>query len=302
MPLDPIHFPDAVEKEVILRGNAATTLADWFGLYAPGSVFLPLSRNNSWAIYLLKKNSAQPLQNADGMPTWYNRLTYSTAPLAALSLSPYWLDLSTTGAKKEQAYAFNSTFIPTEPDETHADNPWRQLLLRLRKETPRAQWSAMEQNWQQPQQPPLAVRRYFESGETLELCIELSAVTEWGPNGPQEGYSLTLTAREQKPGAAPQTPKEGAVTMAEAIASIAQHTSMMARERGISLPLISREGKSLIMRRLIYTQRPTHIGTLISPLIYVATYDLTQGKFVSLEKLKPGAPAVLPEPWAFNAP
>ena len=74
--------------------------------------------------------------------------------------------------------------------------------------------------------------------------------------------------------------------MKSAVAEIGKHSNMLPRNRRISLPLVDREGDKVLVRRLIYFVRAIPgKGSFMTPPKYVATYDWTDKKFISLKQL-----------------
>ena len=74
--------------------------------------------------------------------------------------------------------------------------------------------------------------------------------------------------------------------MKEAVASIGAHSNTLPRSRGITLPLVRHDGGKVIVSRLIYYIRSIPNGeSYITPPQYLATYDLTNKRFIALTKL-----------------
>jgi hypothetical protein len=176
------RYPNAVEKKVVLVGDAAASVAGLFGLSSAGSVSLPLSRRDGWAVYLLKRDTPERLLNDNNQhaPTRYNVLTFSPS---AVAISPYWLDLQ-TGIPSRPGYSFGSPFLSKESD---TNNPWMSFLQRFKKEIPQAEWRAMEK-----EKKGHSVRRCFSFAENLELCIDVYFLEQ----RKQEGYQINLTVRD----------------------------------------------------------------------------------------------------------
>ena len=93
------------------------------------------------------------------------------------------------------------------------------------------------------------------------------------------------------------------MSMKEAVQQIGQHANMMPIERGITLPLVKGENNRIIVRRLIYFTRttPEH-GTVITEPQYVASYDLSNARFISLKRFEMELPDLQPPPWIHNRP
>lgn len=81
--MNAVRFPNAVEKKIVLTGQSATTVAEIFGLNSSGSSFIPmqLGRNDDWAVYLLKHDTATPLMNDnEGVPSRFNQVMFTESP------------------------------------------------------------------------------------------------------------------------------------------------------------------------------------------------------------------------------
>lgn len=147
------RYPNAIEKTVVLTGEAAVSVAKLFGLACAGSVSLPVQ---------IKAEQAE-----------YNVLTFSPSPEASLSISPHWLDLQTGPPWQPGAYAVYSPLVTAELDTS---SPWWLLLQHFKKETPPAQW-----------QKGHSARRCFDFAHNLELCIEVHV---WEQQ--KQGLSMTV--------------------------------------------------------------------------------------------------------------
>jgi len=180
------RVPNAIEKEVVLTGRAATSVAKLLGLSSAGSVSLPLSRGDGWAVYLLKKDTPEKLLNDNNhaAPLRHNVLRFSPSPTPSLHISPYWLDLSTGNPWRPGSYSFSSPFLTKEPD---AANPWSLLLQGFKKEIPPAEWRAMEKG-----ERGHSIQRCFSFEKNLELCI---IAYGWAQQK-QEGYTLEIRVRD----------------------------------------------------------------------------------------------------------
>jgi hypothetical protein len=94
-----------------------------------------------------------------------------------------------------------------------------------------------------------------------------------------------------------------AMSMKEAVQQIGQHANMMPIERGITLPMVKAENNRIIVRRLIYFTRTTpEYGTVITAPQYVASYDLTNARFITLKRFELDVPNLQPPPWIHNRP
>jgi hypothetical protein len=181
------RYPNAIEKTVVLKGGAAASVAGLFGLSSSGSVSLPLSRSDGWAVYMLKQDTPERLLNDNNnqAPARYNVLEFSPSPTPSLRISPYWLDLETGAhSKPKPGYSFSSPLVPEKPDAT---NPWSVFLQRLKKEIPQAEWSKMQKGEQ------LSIQRCFGFEENWELCIDVSKAPR------EEGHGIGLTVRPYFP-------------------------------------------------------------------------------------------------------
>ena len=93
------------------------------------------------------------------------------------------------------------------------------------------------------------------------------------------------------------------MSMKEAVASIGSHTNMMPRQGGFTLPLVKTEGARTVIYRLIYLKRPIpNEATTITPPQFIASYDLTRGKFLSVARFDLRLPDLPAEPWKADLP
>ncbi|MET0009695.1 MAG: hypothetical protein ABW124_08105 [Candidatus Thiodiazotropha sp. 6PLUC9] len=93
------------------------------------------------------------------------------------------------------------------------------------------------------------------------------------------------------------------MSMKDAVQQIGQHANMMPLERGITLPMIKAEGNRIIVTRLIYFTRTTpESGTAITDPQYIATYDLSNARFITLKRFEMEVPNLQPPPWIHNRP
>ena len=171
------RFPDAVEKEVVLTGASANTVAKLFGLSHAGRVSLPLGRMDAWAVYLLKKDTKTELLNDnDGSPPRVDVLEFSNAPAPSLTIEPFWLDLSTQHPSPlAGSYSFGSPFISNALDQA---DPWTQLLKRLKK----------EQEWKDSDR--IQFQRSFPFSSGGSLTIRVFASEDYANN--KHGHSVTV--------------------------------------------------------------------------------------------------------------
>jgi len=174
------RYPNAVQKTVVITGEAATAVAALLGMTTAGSssVSLPLDKGVAWAVYLLKQDTKTPIYNGDGPPRW-NRVTFSASPLPTLTLAPYWLDLATALPNSRPGYySFSSPFIA---EDVRASDPWTQMLERLKNEPG---W--VSKGWPQFQ-------RCYTSTDKTEICIAVYASKEYTSSAEREGYLESVT-------------------------------------------------------------------------------------------------------------
>lgn len=130
------RFPNAVEKTISLKGEAAGKLAALLGLSRQSpSLKLSLAENDSWAVYLLKQDTKEKLWNANqGMPERVNTIELKSGAAPEILIGPFWLDLASKApAPQKGAYSFSSCKLSFQKDE--AKQAWAPILDRLRKES-----------------------------------------------------------------------------------------------------------------------------------------------------------------------
>ncbi|MGA8534642.1 MAG: hypothetical protein WB615_11080 [Candidatus Tumulicola sp.] len=174
------RFPNAVEKTFVVSGDAAASFAQLLGMSMSksSSVSLPLDKGVAWAVYLLKQDTKTPLYNGDGPPRW-NRVTFSASPLPTLTLAPYWLDLATALPNSRPGYySFSSPFIP---EDLKANDPWSQMLKRLKNEP----------GWDTKGFPQF--QRCFTSTDNTGICVAVYANKDYTDNVGRDGYMETIT-------------------------------------------------------------------------------------------------------------
>jgi hypothetical protein len=183
MSVDGARFPNAIEKKIVLTGEAAISIAELFGLSSSGlsSISLQLGRNDAWAVYLLKQDTKEKIWNDNnGSPARYNTVEFSTYPTSSLTISPYWLDLGTQRpGGKVGYYSFSSPFISERLD---LNDSWTQLLRRLMRESG---WSSNAS-----QQFQLC----FTSLERIELCFLVLSAKDYTNNIERNGYRVVIEA------------------------------------------------------------------------------------------------------------
>jgi len=177
------RFPNAVEKTVVVTGDAATSLAALLGMSTSGSssISLPLDKGVAWAVYLLKQDTNPPIYSGDGPPRW-NRVTFSPFPVPTLTLAPYWLDLATALPNSRPGYfSFSSSFIAKD---FKANNPWTQMLKRLKNEP----------GWNSKGFPQFS--RCFTSSDKAEICVAVYANKDYTNNVERDGYLEMITIHQ----------------------------------------------------------------------------------------------------------
>jgi TPR repeat protein len=183
MPADAARAADMVEKEVVLTGGAAVSLARLFGLTSAGTISLPLYKSTVISVYPLPE------------PQRFNKLKFSPGPHARLSISPHWWDLQTASPQRA-GYVFSSQFLSRNLD---ASNPWTPFIQRLKRETTLDQWHAMEINTDIETSQKNEVSRCFTSEEKIKLCISVYGTPKYSPitGKPVEyGYSVGVSAQD----------------------------------------------------------------------------------------------------------
>jgi hypothetical protein len=157
------RFPNAVERKIVLTGQAAISLAQLFGFEASAtsSATLRLDRNAAWAVYLLKQDTKEPLSNDnEGSPARYDVVEFSPSPVPSMTISPYWLDLGTRAPESDVgSYSFASWFLR---EDLPGGDAWTQLVKRL-KTVP---------DWKDA--GDTAFERCFTSRERVELCVSVT--------------------------------------------------------------------------------------------------------------------------------
>lgn len=179
------RFPNAVEKSIVITGDAATAVAELLGLSSAGarSVSFQLGRNDAWAVYLLKHDTKQEITNGDG-PSRYNAAKFSTDGGRSLSLGPYWLDLATQlPDSKAGYYSFGSPFLS---ESLSGNDSWSKLVRRLRAEP----------GWNHGATPQF--ERCMTSAERTEICIRVYGTKGYTNNGERNGYYVTITVHPSR--------------------------------------------------------------------------------------------------------
>ena len=93
------------------------------------------------------------------------------------------------------------------------------------------------------------------------------------------------------------------MSMTEVIQQMGQHTNMLPRERGVTLPLVSFEDGSIIVRRLYYfTRSVPGQGMHITDPQYVATVNWTTGQFIGVKEFTAQISDVPDPPWIHTRP
>jgi TPR repeat protein len=185
MPADAARAPDRIEKEIVLTGDAATSVARLFGLTSAGAISLPLFRSKVITVF----DPPDPQQ--------FNTLKFSPGPPARLSISPYWFDLQTAIPRRQQrpGYSFGSPFLPRDLDVA---NPWTPLMRQLQQETSQAEWHAMEINTGTGTNQKYKISRCFTSEEQLKLCVAVYGARDWdATTGKPTGYGYEVDINVQ---------------------------------------------------------------------------------------------------------
>jgi hypothetical protein len=180
------RFPNAVEKTVVLTGEAAVLGAELLGLSAqtPSSPPLRLGRGEAWAVYLLKQDTKEPLYNDnDGSPPRYNQATYVAAPVPTLTLGPFWLDRGTKlPDPKPGEFSFGSPFLPAALD---GSDPWTRIVRRLQQ----------ERGWTTGAYPE--IQRCAGPPDGPSLCVVVYGVKDYTNNIEQNGYTVGFVLHQR---------------------------------------------------------------------------------------------------------
>ena len=175
------RFPNAMEKQIAISGDAAVSVARLLGLSssAPSSISLQLGRSDAWAVYLLKHDTKQEITNGNG-PARYNVVRFSAAPIPSLTIGPYWLDLATQLPESRVGYySFGSPFIS---EDLKSSEPWAQLVRRLKRES----------GWNSNGRPQF--KRCFTSVEKNEICTDVYGGKDYASDPKRNGHLVTITA------------------------------------------------------------------------------------------------------------
>jgi hypothetical protein len=176
--------PEAEERRITLTGQAALSLGELFGLSPGGAstVSLRLGRATEWLVYLLKQDTKERLWNDnEGVPARYDVIELSAAALPSITISPYWLDLSTglPTPEREGGHSFESPFLREDlPDS----EPWTRLVKRL-KAGP---------GWDNAASTPF--KRCFTSPDRVELCVIVLRKDDYPDNKKVSGYVAVVEA------------------------------------------------------------------------------------------------------------
>ena len=175
--------PDAVERRITLTGQAALSFGELFGLspVAASNVSLRLGRGTTWLVYLLKQDTKERLWNdSEGVPARYDVIEFSPAPLPSITISPYWLDLSTSLPNQEfGSYSIESPFLR---ENLAGSEPWTWMVKRL-KAGP---------GWDNGADTPL--QRCFTSPDHVELCVMVLRKDDYPDNKRVTGYIVVIKA------------------------------------------------------------------------------------------------------------
>lgn len=186
LPAPASRFPNAVEQKIVLTGKPVLSIAELFGLSSAQrpAVSLRLGRGDAWAIYLLKQDTKVPLSNDnEGSPPRYDTIELSTSPSSSLTISPFWLDLGTRApSPKPDYYSFGSPFLP---ESLNQDDPWTQLVRRLKREPG---WKTTES---------VQFRRCYSFPDGRELCLEVYGDEDYTGNQKKNGYLVVITVHAE---------------------------------------------------------------------------------------------------------
>jgi len=175
------RFPNALEKQIVIRGDAAVSVATLLGLSstAPSSASLQLGSGDAWAVYLLRHDTKKEITDGNG-PARYNNVRFSPAPTASLTIGPYWLDLGTRLPEMRAGYySFSSPFLS---EDSTSNDPWMRVLRRLKRES----------GWNSNGRPQF--ERCFASPEGNEICIDAYGAKDYATKPERNGYLITITA------------------------------------------------------------------------------------------------------------
>jgi hypothetical protein len=186
-PASGARFPDAVKKSINLTGEAAVSAAHLLGLSTsePNSRTLPLSGNDTWAIYISEHGRDEHLKDSRELPPAETTLEFVREPAPMLTISPWWLDLTKRYPNSDPgAFSLDS---PLMTFGANASDPWMPILRLLRQQP---EWHAEKQT-----PPAPRYKRCFTDPRGAELCIVVVYLGDyWGFNPPLP-FLVELTAR-----------------------------------------------------------------------------------------------------------
>lgn len=176
------RYPNAIEKTVVITGDAAVSMAALFGLpvTAASSAPVRLDSGMGWAVYLLKQDTKEKLYNGDGPPRW-NALTFKPGPTPTLALAPFWLDMATAlPNSKPGEYTFSSPLLDASGAGADA---WSHALHQLKREG----------GWNPKGFPQF--ERCFESTDKARICVDVYGQTDYATTPERHGYMIVVVAR-----------------------------------------------------------------------------------------------------------
>jgi hypothetical protein len=187
-PASGARFPDAVKKSINLTGEAAISAAHLLGLPTsePNSRALPLSGNDTWAIYISEHGRDEHLKDSRELPPAETTFEFVREPAPMLTISPWWLDLTKRYPESDPgAFSLDS---PLMTFGANADDPWMPILWLLSRQP---EWHAEKQA--APHAP--RYKRCFTDPRGTELCIAVLNMKDFSGVDWSFPYLVELTAR-----------------------------------------------------------------------------------------------------------
>lgn len=109
------RFPNAIEKTFVLEGNGTIELANLLLIQTKKNqeVVIELGRSDSWAVYLLKQDAKDVLNNSDNrMPLRENILKFTFSENPKVEIGKYWLDQgSSLPNPRPNVYSFSTDWL-----------------------------------------------------------------------------------------------------------------------------------------------------------------------------------------------
>jgi hypothetical protein len=126
-PTQGARYPNAVEKQVVFKGQSAREIAELLrlDLHAKSEAAYRLHPMNAWALHLLLDPHAAGVPDQEAKAR-NNIIRYDPLPEPNLRIGDYWLD-TTTGSSYPHSprYVFSSRFIDAQ---AQGDDSWTALL------------------------------------------------------------------------------------------------------------------------------------------------------------------------------